>query len=186
MSAGGHLALDELLAYWLHETDSGTTGLVEQHLMACDACGEQIDELAALAQGVRAAVRAGAVGAVASAAFVQRLGAQGLRVREYRVERNGSVICSVAPDDDVLVARLAAPLAGVQRLDVLVEWSVEPGVQHRLEDIPFDPQAAELVFLPRLSLVRQHPRHVARLVLLAVEPAGGTRELGSYTFRHGG
>jgi hypothetical protein len=135
------------------------------------------------AAGVRAALRAGDVGAVASMAFVQRARTRGVRVRQYDVARNGSVNCSVQPEDELLVARLAVPLAGVRRLDALEELSTQPGVQHRLEDIPFDPGSSEVVFLPRLTLVRSLPEHTARVVLLAVDEAG-TRELGHYTFRH--
>ena len=46
------------------------------------------------------------------------------------------VACTIAADDDLLVARLAVPLAGVERLDVVTELSFAPG-RHRIEDIPF-------------------------------------------------
>ena len=183
-AAAGHPPFEELLAYWLAETDAGATDRIEQHLMACDACGEQVDELAALSAGVKAALRAGHIGAMATDAFVRQVAARGLRVREYRVERNGSVQCTVGPDDDLLVAHMAAPLAGVQRVDAVAEVSVEPGVRHRLEDIPFDPRQDEVVLLPRLSLVRAFPQHTVRLQLLAVDADGVTRELGHYTFHH--
>jgi DNA-directed RNA polymerase specialized sigma24 family protein len=98
--------------------------------------------------------------------------------REDLLER-----CTVAPEDQLLVSRLAAPLAGVQRLDLAAEMSTAPGVQHRLEDIPFDPASGEVLYLARLSLVRQLPEHTTTLRLLAVEP-DGTRELGRYAFHH--
>ena len=131
-AAAGHLSVDALLDYWLHDSDAAATDAVDEHLMHCDACGQALDELIALGDGVRAAFRAGAVAAVASDAFVQRLAGQGLRVREYRLPHNGSVNCTVAPEDDLLVSHLEAPLQGVQRLDAVCELSLEPGVQHRL------------------------------------------------------
>ena len=87
--------------------------------MQCDACGQALDELIALGDGVRSAFRAGAVSAVTTSAFVQRLAGQGVRLREYRLPPNGSVNCTVAPDDDLLVSHLEAPLDGVQRLDAV-------------------------------------------------------------------
>jgi hypothetical protein len=182
--AGGHLPVDALLAWWLHDDASAADAdAVEEHLMQCDACGETLDELVALGDGVRAAFRAGAVSAVTTAAFVDRLAARGLRVREYRPPPNGSVECSVAPDDDLLVSHLAAPLAGVERVDAVAVSSLEPGVEHRLEDVPFDAKTGEVLWLPRIAQVKTLPAHTLNVTLLAVAP-GGARELGRYAFHH--
>lgn len=179
-----HPSIDRLLDYWLHDGDAASTDAVDEHLMRCDACGEVLDGLIALGNGVREALRAGAVSLVTSAAFVQRLARQGLRVREYRLPHNASVNCTVAPEDELLVARLEAPLRGVQRLDARVELSIEPGVQHELHDVPFDPHAGELVCVSRIADVRQLPAHTLQLSLLAVDESSGTRELGRYIFHH--
>jgi hypothetical protein len=178
-----HPPLEALLDWWLHDSDAAATDAVDEHLMRCDACGDTLDALIALGDGVRAAVRAGAVGAVTSGAFVQRLAAQGLTLREYRVPPSGSVNCTVTPEDDLLVTRLEAPLAGVQRLDLVSQSSTEPGVQHELQDLPFDPGSGEVFYLHRMAQMRQMPAHTAQVTLLAVEP-GGRRELGRYTFHH--
>jgi hypothetical protein len=180
----GHLSVDALLDYWLRDSAPATAvDAVDEHLMQCDACGQALDELIALGDGVRSAFRAGAVSAVTTSAFVQRLASQGMRVREYRLPVNGSVNCTVAPDDDLLVSCLEAPLEGVQRLDAVTEWSLEPGVEHRLEDVPFDPQAGEVLYLPKIAAVKDLPENILRVRLLAVE-AGGDREIGRYAFFH--
>jgi hypothetical protein len=172
-----------LLDYWLRDTDRATTDMIDEHLMRCDACGEALDALIALGAGVRAAFRAGAFAGMASDAFVQRLIGRGVRIREYRVPRNGSVNCTVAPDDELLVAHLAAPLRGVRRLDALVRLSLQGDVQHRLSDVAFDPQADEVVWLPKTDEVKRLPEHTAEVTLVSMEP-GGPRELGRYAFRH--
>lgn len=182
-AAPDHPSIDVLLDYWLDDTDAATTDAVDAHLMQCEACGEVLDGLIALGDGVRAALRAGTVSAVASDAFVRRLTGQGLKVREYRLPRNGSVNCTVAPEDEVLVARLEAPLRGVERLDALAHRSIDPGAQHRMEDIPFDPQSGEVLLVSKLAEIRKLPAHTMELTLLAVAP-DGSHELGRYTFRH--
>lgn len=182
-SVANHPSLATLLDYWLHDSDPATTDEVDEHLMQCDACGRALDELVALGEGVRAALRAGAVGIATSGPFIERLAAQGVNVRTYRLPHNGSVNCSVAPEDELLVSRLEAPLQGVDRLDVLVELSTAPGTQHRLEDIPFDPQAGEVLYVQKLADVRRLPAHTATVTLLSVG-ADVARELGRYTFRH--
>jgi len=180
----GHLSVEALLDYWLHENvSSAAVDAADEHLMQCEACGHALDELIALGEGVRSAFRAGAVSAVTTAAFVRRLAGQGMRVREYRLPVNGSVDCTVAPDDELLVSHLEAPLEGVQRLDAVTEWSLEPGIEHRLEDVPFDPQAGEVLYLPKLAAVKELPANILQVKLLAVE-AAGVREIGRYVFHH--
>jgi hypothetical protein len=182
MSAG-HVPIETLLAWWLHETDAAETDAVDEHLLRCDACGETLDALLRLADGVRDAFRAGLVGAIASAEFVARLVARGHRVREYRLPWNGGVDCSVAPDDELLVGRLQAPLAGVERLDAVLEFSYDPGVRHRIEDVPFDPATGEVIYLPKTAEVRRAPAHTHTVSLVATG-GGAERSLGTYTFRH--
>jgi hypothetical protein len=108
---------------------------------------------------------------------------RGARIREYRLPHNGSVHCTVAPDDEVLVSRVEVPLQGVRRLDMAMEVSTAPGVVHRVEDIPFDAAAGEILFFPSVAQVRQSPAHTMYLTLLAREESC-SRELGRYEFRH--
>lgn len=182
-AAADHLSPGQLQAYWLHETSPAETDAIDEHLMHCERCGEQLDELAALGRGIRDALRAGQVAVVTSAAFVQRLAAQGRRVREYRLPHNGSVYCTAAPDDELLVSRLQAPLQGIERLDVVTQTSLEPGTERRLQDIPFDAAAGEVVWIENLSRVRRLPQHTMWLTLVAAGP-DGERPLARYTFLH--
>ena len=91
--------------------------------------------------------------------------------------------CTVAPEDQLLVSHLEAPLEGLERLDLLAEHSTSPGVQLRLEDVPFDPESGEVLMLSKLAEVQQLPAHTLLVTLLAVAPSG-TREIGRYAFRH--
>jgi len=178
-----HPDWDALVDYWLGDTDAAATEAIDAHLLQCDTCGSAFDEVVALAQGVKAAFAHGAVPSMVSTAFVERLKAGGRRVREYHVPRNGSVVCSVAPDDEVLISHMAVPLHGVTRLDAEFTLSFLPGPPERAHDIPFDTAAGAVVMLPKLAEVRQHPSHRMVVRLLAVDGAG-ERELGHYTFNH--
>ena len=183
MTTPEHLSPGLLLDYWLRETSPAATDAVEEHLMACDSCGEVLDELLALAEGVRAATRAGNVWTLTSGALVDRFVQEGLRVREYRLPHNGSVRCTIAPEDDMLVTRLETPLQGVRRLDIASETSLAPGQWQHVQDVPFDARAGEVVWLARTAQARALPESTIRVRLLAVEE-GGPRELGTYVFRH--
>jgi hypothetical protein len=178
-----HPGYAKLLDYWLHDSDAALTDAVDEHLMSCDECGHRLDEIAALGDAVRAAFRAGRVAAVTSRPFLEQLAAEGLQLRIYRLPVNASVNCTVAPDDDLLVSRLQVNAAGVTRIDLLAELTTEPGVQRRLEDIPFDPDSGEVVVVENIVRVRARPVSTMQVTLLAMEQ-GGPRELGRYTFHH--
>ena len=127
-------------------------------------------------------MRAGAVHTVLTDGFVRRLAAQGLRLREYRAPHNGSVYCTVAPEDDLLITRLDAPLAGIERLDV-ERLGDEGAVLERLRDVPFDAAAGEVVFTSRMESIRALPASTVRYRLVAVAPSG-ERVVGEYNFHH--
>lgn len=180
-AAGPHLTPEALLDYWFGDADAAATGAADEHLMACDRCGEALDALAALGAAVRDALRAGDVAVVTGGLFVQRLGDSGARLREYRVAPGGSVNCTVAPDDDVLVTRLSAALQGVQRLDL--HHASDDGAAGVLQDIPFDAATGEVVVVNKVAAVRLQGPHTLRITLQAVD-AAGPRDLGDYTFHH--
>jgi hypothetical protein len=183
MTNVSHPDWQALVDYWLGDTDAAATEAIDAHLLHCDACGEVFDAVVALGRGVRGAFARGLVPSVLTPDFVERLRASGRRVREYRVSPGGSVLCSVGPDDEVLVSRIGASLAGVERLDALLTFSFAPGHEERLHDLPFDAEAGEVLLSPKLADVRRQPAHDYVLRLLAVG-GGGEREIGRYTFHH--
>jgi hypothetical protein len=169
--------------YWLAALTSSEEEAVEEHLFACDRCGERLREVIALAEGVRELARAGSLRMIVSDSFLNRAAEQGLRVREYALPAGGSVQCTVTAEDDILIARLAADLSGAKRVDLCIcdERGVE---QLRLSDIPVDCGASSVVYQESISLMKAAPtsKMIARLV--AFDEAGGERLLGEYTFNH--
>ena len=175
--------LDErtLVEYWLDELSDDAEAAVDEHLLGCSHCSARLGELVALAGGIREALRQGKVHAFLSDRFVRRVAERGLRVREYRVPRNGSVNCTVTPEDELVVSHLEAPLENVSRVDVVLHAPGLPAdVRH---DIPFDAEHGEVLFVPNLTQLRAAPSHRLRLELFAVDDKG-RRLLGEYTFDH--
>ena len=170
-----------LLEYWLGELDEAADAGIDEHVLACMACARRLEELVALADGIRSAFSRGTMRVFVTDAFVRSAAEQGTHVREYRVPRNGSVNCSVAPEDELLVSRLEAPLAGVNRLDVISYLNDAPTDVFR--DVPFDAASGEVVLTPKIALVRTMPSHRRRFRLVAVDEHG-ERVIGDYTFNH--
>src|SRR5688500_20197846 len=106
-----------LLAWWLDELDEEEANEVEAHLFECDECGARLRFLLQLGEAVHRALLDGHVAGAVSGRFIERLREDGLHIREYRLAAGGSVACTVAPDDELLVSYLQAPLEGVRQLD---------------------------------------------------------------------
>ena len=77
------------------------------------------------------------------------------------------------------------PLAGVKRVDAMQSLDLGDGrvQQWRVEDVPFDPNAGEVLTLPSAAALKRLPAHMFRVHLVAVDEAG-ERPLGEYTFAH--
>lgn len=176
------LTWETLIAYWLAELDAVDEARVEEHYLGCAVCSHRLAQLAALASGVRSLARSSSVDMVVSDEFVRRLMQDGLRVREYHVPCNGSVNCTAGPEDDFVVARLEAPLAGVQRVDMLTLDS-NANIATRHQDVPFIAGSGGVVFAAGIDKLRALPASIFRVRLLAVDEQG-ERTLGDYTFNH--
>lgn len=176
------LAWETLIAYWLGELDADAEARAEEHYLSCAQCSHRLERLAALAGRVRMLARTSGVDMVINDEFVRRLTQEGLHVREYRVPRNGSVNCTVSPDDDFVVGRMEAPLNGVQRIDMLT-LDGDGNAETRRHDIPFVAASGGVVLAPGIDWLRAQPAFILRIRLLAVDEQGD-HALGDYTFNH--
>ena len=165
-----------LVDYWFGELPAKEEAAFEEHLFGCAECTAKLEALAALGAAVRAAWREGAVRAVISPALLEAMRKEGLRLREYRLAPGGSVNCTIAAADDFVVSRLAAPLSGVARLDLVTDGG-------RIQDVPFDAEAGEVLVCPAPAALKRKGTFTTRMRLVAVEEKG-ERLLGEYTFLH--
>jgi hypothetical protein len=169
--------------YWLAALPSAAEEAVEQHLMTCDDCGDRLREVIALAEGLRALARSGALQVVISDHFVKRAAETGLQVREYAPAPGGGVQCTVAADDDLLVARLTLDLTTASRVDL--SWCDWQGVEHqRMADIPIRADAGSVICQQSITWAKASPSATMVARLLAVDEKGDERLLGEYTFHH--
>lgn len=176
------ISFDQLVRYWLDDLAEAQSDAIEEHFLGCDACAAELRSIAELDHGIRACAARGGMHAVVSESFVQEMNERGLRVREYRVPRNGSVRCTIAPDDDVLISRIEVPLTGVRRLDL--EWDGDPAFAGaRWEDVLFHAQSGAVLLANSVAFVRTLPEATGILRAFAVE-SGERSLLGEYTFHH--
>lgn len=172
-----------LMDYWLAALPTAAEEAVEEHLMTCDGCGNRLREVIALADGLRTVARSGSLQVVISDRFVTHARERGLRVREYAPRAGEGIQCTVAADDDLLVARLAVDLTAASRVDL--SWCDRRGVeQQRMADIPIRPDAGTVIFQQSIAWAKASPSATMIARLLAVDDNGSERLLGEYTFHH--
>jgi hypothetical protein len=172
-----------LADYWIAALPQDDEGAIEEHLLACAECGARLREIVALADGVRTLARQGSLTMVISDSFLNRVAAEGFRVREYAPQRSGSIACTVTAEDDFLIGRLSADLSGARRID-LAFCDGNGMERHRLPDVPFHPAAGSVAFQQSITYAKaaQSETIVARLI--TYDDAGAERLLGEYTFNH--
>jgi hypothetical protein len=172
-----------LMDYWLGVLPSAAEEAVEEHLMSCDGCGDRLRAVIALAEGLRTLARSGSLVVVISDQLVKHASETGQRVREYAPPPGGSVQCTVAADDDLLVARLAADLSGAARVDL--SWCESPGGEVlRMADIPVRGDTGTVICQQSITFAKASPSNTLIARLVAVDTEGTERPLGEYTFHH--
>jgi len=172
-----------LADYWLAALPQHEEETVEEHLLGCDACGARLREVIALATELRELAREGSLRMVVSDAFLKHAAGEGLRLREYRPPQGGSVQCTVAAEDDLLIARLAADLTGATRVDLCI-CNADGVEQQRLADIPVPAASRSVLYQESITLAKALPDSTMIARLVALDEAGGERLLGEYTFHH--
>jgi hypothetical protein len=176
------LAPETLADYWLDDLPADEADAVEEHLLGCAACSAHLEDLVRLRDGVRALVRSGSLPVVVGRSFLDAAAREGLRVREYAVGPGERVACTVTPEDDLLVTRLRGDLLGAERVHLLSQ--VEQGPVQRVEDLPVDPTAGEVIVTQSMPALRALPTLTARMRLVAVDASGRERVVGDYVFDH--
>jgi len=171
-----------LADYWSAFLPADEEMGIEEHLLGCSGCSAELEWIVSLAACIRELARMGAMQLVVSAEFLDRLRLEGLRVRQYSLAPEGHVNCTVTAEDDLLVARLSADLAGAKRID-LVQYDASGREMNRLEDVPFNEGRGEIILSERVGYVRTLPSHVMKMKMIAVED-GAERLLANYTFNH--
>jgi hypothetical protein len=174
--------LGDLSDYWLGELSAAVEAPLEEHLVGCDECSRRLAWVVDLAAATGALAKRGLLRVVVSDEHLGRLAREGLQLREYRVALGGSVSCTIAPEDDLVVARLAAPFASRERLD-LVFCDATGHEEARLADVAVDPTRHEIVFTEPVDGLRRLGVATLRVRLVDVAESG-ERVLGEYTFNH--
>jgi hypothetical protein len=183
MSCDRPLDAPVLADYWVGALPLSEEEAVEEHLFACDHCGQRLREIIAMAEGIREVVREGSLQMVVSDSFLKRAAEEGLRIRQYAPPAGSSVQCTVTVEDDLLIGRLAADLSGAKRVDLSL-CDGEGAELLRMQDIPFAAGADHVSWHQSATFAKAAPSGTMIARLLSVNELNSEELLGEYTFHH--
>lgn len=178
--------LEELIAYQAGELDAAAEERLEEHLFSCVPCAARLEDLYRLRAAVIDATGRGAFTSGATAELVDRASAAGVQIRSYRLEPGDTAPCTCSPTDHFVAVRLAAPLAGAERVDMDVETRFADSGEiesHRREQLAIDHETGEVIVLYAGDAIRAAPRTRWTMHLRARGPAG-ERVLGPFVLEH--
>jgi hypothetical protein len=109
----------DVVDYWAGDLTQAEEDRIEEHVFTCADCARELATAEALARGITAVAREGRLHSVVTDAILNRLAADGVRVRMYTLEGAGIVPCAVWADDDLVVARIRADFAEVDAVTIV-------------------------------------------------------------------
>jgi hypothetical protein len=178
------IGFDEAVDYWAGDLPAAEEGRIEEHTFTCADCARELATAGALAGGVAVAVREGRLHAVVTDDLLNRLAADGARIRMFTLDGPGVVACAVWPDDDLVVSRIRADFAGVDSVTIVTRRASGEEIG-RLSDVPVRPGQREILNAFSAAHLRALPASRV-LVSVTAQVAGGERPLAEYTLEHGG
>lgn len=178
------LGFDEVVEYWAGDLTRAEEDRIEEHVFSCADCARELAVAETLAAGIAAVVREGRLNTVVTDTILNRLAADGVRIRTFTLEGPGIVPCAVWAGDDLVVSRLRADFEGVDAVTIVTRQASGEEIS-RLADIEILPGQHEILNAFSAARLRELPAtHVHVSVTAPI--AGGIRTIAEYTLEHGG
>ena len=174
----------DVVDYWAGDLTRPEEDRIEEHVFTCADCARELAAAEALARGIAAVAREGRFHSVVTDAILNRLAADGVRVRTYTLDGAGIVPCAVWVDDDLVVARIRADFAGVDSVTVVTRQASGDEIS-RLSDVAVRPGQREILNAFSAAHLRKLPPTRVRVTVTA-QIESGERTIAEYTLEHAG
>jgi hypothetical protein len=116
--------------------------------------------------------------------MLNRLAADGMRIRMFTLDGSGVVPCAVWADDDLVVSRIRADFADVDSVTIVTRQASGDEIS-RLSDVAVRPGQREILNAFSAAHLRKLPATRVRVTVTA--PTGsGERTIAEYELEHGG
>lgn len=174
----------DVVDYWAGDLPRAEEDRIEEHVFTCAECARELAAAEALARGVVGVARQGRLHSVVTDAILNRLAADGVRIRTYTLEGAGVVPCAVWADDDLVVARIRGDFAAVDSVTIVTRRASGEEIS-RLSDVTLRPGQREILNALSAAHLRNLPATPVRVTVTA-QLEGGERTIAEYALEHAG
>ena len=174
----------DVVDYWAGDLTRLEEDRIEEHVFSCADCAREVAAAEALARGIAAVVREGRLHSVVNDAILNRLAADGVRVRTYTLDGSGVVPCAVWADDDLVVARIRADFAEVDSVTIVTRQASGDEIG-RLSDVALRPGQREILNAFSAADLRKLPATRVQ-VTVTTQVGSDERTIAEYTLEHAG
>ena len=178
------IGFSDVVDYWAGDLTSAEEDRIEEHVFTCADCAREFASAEALARSIATVAREGRLHSVVTDAILNRLAADGVRIRTYTLEGAGIVPCAVWADDDLVVARIRADFADVDAVTIVTRRASGEEIS-RLSDIAVRPGQREILNALSAAHLRKLPATSVQVTVTA-QLADGERTIAEYALEHAG
>jgi hypothetical protein len=178
------IGFTDVVDYWTGDLTKADEDRIEEHVFACDDCARDLATAEALARGIAAVVRAGRLHSVVTDGILNRLAADGVRIRTYTLDGPGIVPCAVWADDDLVVSRIRADFSDVNAVTIVTRQASGEEIG-RLSDVAVRPGQREILNAFSAAHLRTLPATRVHVTVTA-QAGSAERTLADYTLEHAG
>jgi putative zinc finger protein len=174
----------DVVDYWAGDLTRAEEDRIEEHVFTCAECARELAAAEALASGIASVVREGRLHSVVTDAILNRLAADGVRIRTFTLEGSAIVPCAVWADDDLVVSRIRADFEEADSVTIVTRQASGEEIA-RVSDIAVRPGQHEILNAISAAHLRKLP---ATRVSVTVTAQTGTdeRTIAEYTLEHAG
>ena len=174
----------DLVDYWAGDLTRAEEDRIEEHVFTCADCARELAAAEGLARGIAAVVREGRLHSVITDAILNRLAAEGVRIRMFTLDGGGIVPCAVWADDDLVVTRIRADFADVEEVTIVARQASGDEIS-RVSGIAMRPGQREILNAFSAERLRKLPATRVQVSVTA-QTESGERTLAEYTLEHAG
>ena len=178
------IAFADVVDYWAGDLTPAEEARLEEHAFACADCARELAAAEAMVREIAAVARNGHLHSVVTDSILNRLAADGVRIRTYALEGTETVRCGVWADDDLVVSRIRVDFTDVDSVTIVTRQASGDEIS-RLSDVAVRPGQREILNAFSAARLRELPPTLVQVTVTA-QSGSGERTIAEYTLEHAG
>ena len=138
------IAFAEIADYWSGDLTEADEHRIDEHVFGCATCARELATVESMGRGIAAVAREGRFGGVITDSILNRLSAEGLRIRMFTLDGPTVVPCAVWAGDDLVISRIRADFTDVDAVTIVSRQASGEEIS-RISDVAIRPGQREIL-----------------------------------------